>query len=293
MHQHDNRRLPAGRKAELAAYVDESKQVTVAQLADYFDVSADTVRRDLQELHDEGLVIRTHGGAVSVRAAGAPEKRLDDRLKLHADAKDRIGALAATLVADDSVLMLNAGTTTLAAVRHLRNHRNLTVATNNLRIPTEIQPEVLRDFYMFGGAVRLRSQATVGAVTFQVHGSRDLQLQCDLAIVSVGAVSTEVGYSTSNVSEAVMMGEMMDRATRVAVLADSSKFGKPLFAQIAELGRATYLVTDKEPSPDLKGALDAAGVEIMVADQPATIDEKEDRRTPSRIAGSLHPGRCS
>jgi DeoR/GlpR family transcriptional regulator of sugar metabolism len=266
--EHRRQRLPAGRRAELAAYVAQSQQVTVAQLAERFDVSPDTVRRDLQELHQDGLVVRTHGGAVSVRAS-ANERRLDDRLRLHTEAKDRIGALAATLVADSSVIMLNAGTTTLAVVRHLRDHRNLTVATNNLRIPTEISPDILRDFYIFGGAVRLRGQATVGAVRFQSQSGRDLQLQCDLAIVSVGAVSGDVGYSTSNVSEAVMMGEMMDRATRVAVLADSSKFGEPLFAQVAELGRATYLVTEKQPPTDLADALRAAGVQILVADEPS------------------------
>lgn len=277
-------RLPAGRRAELAAYVSESHQVTVAQLADHFEVSADTVRRDLQELHDDGLVVRTHGGAVSVRGGAGIERRLDDRLRLHTGAKDRIGKCAAGLVADDSVVMLNAGTTTLAVVRHLREHRNLTVATNNLRIPSEISPEILRDFYIFGGAVRLRGQATVGAVTFQSPNGRDLQLQCDLVLISVGAVSAEVGYSTSNVAEAVMMGEMMDRATRVAILADSSKFGGPLFAQIAQLDRATYLITERPPPEELDQALRRSGVEVLVADQPAEGEVEgaaavDDRRT--------------
>lgn len=257
--------LPAGRKAELAAYVSETQHVTVSQLAEKFGVSVDTIRRDLQELHDDGQLIRTRGGAMSVRAT-AMERQIDDRLRLNTAAKDRIGALTATLVQDGSVLMLNAGTTMLSVVRHLRGHRNLTVATNNLRIPNEISPDVLRDFYIFGGMVRLRGQATIGAVTFQLPNGRDLRLQCDLAVISVGSVSPDVGYSTSSVSEAVMMGEMMDCASRVAVLADSSKFGEPLFAQIAELSRADYLVTEAAPPDDLARALKDAGVEVLVAD---------------------------
>ncbi len=259
-------RLPAGRKAKLVAYVAEAEQVTVAQLAERFDVSTDTVRRDLQQLHDEGLVVRTHGGAVSVTAIASTEKKLDVRMQIHTDAKDRIGALAATLIPDNSVVMINAGTTALAVVRHLGNHRNLTIATNNLRIPTEISPSILRDFYLFGGAVRLSGQSTVGPVSFQLGGGRDMQLRCDLAIVSVGAVSPGIGYSTSNLSEAVMMGEMMQRASRVVILADSSKFIDPLFAQIAELDRADYLVTEAEPPEELAEALHAAGVEVLVAD---------------------------
>jgi DeoR family fructose operon transcriptional repressor len=263
-------RLPAGRKANLVAYVSEAEQVTVAQLAERFDVSTDTVRRDLQQLHDEGLVVRTHGGAVSVAAIASTEKKLDVRMQIHTDAKDRIGALTATLIADNSVVMINAGTTALAVVRHLNNHRDLTIATNNLRIPTEISPKILRDFYLFGGAVRLGGQSTVGPVSFQLGGGRDMQLRCDLAIVSVGAVSVGVGYSTSNLSEAVMMGEMMQRAARVVILADSSKFSDPLFAQIAELDRADFLVTEAEPPEDLAEALRQAEVEVLVAKTPST-----------------------
>ena len=96
-----------------------------------------------------------------------------------------------------------------------------------------------------------------------------MQLRCDIAIVSVGAVSAGVGYSTSNLSEAVMMGEMMQRATRVVILADSSKFSDPLFAQIAELDRADFLVTEAEPPEDLAEALRQAEVEVLVASASA------------------------
>ncbi|HEV7184929.1 MAG TPA: DeoR/GlpR family DNA-binding transcription regulator [Leifsonia sp.] len=267
-------RLPAGRKADLVAYVAEAEQVTVAELAERFDVSPDTVRRDLHQLHNEGLVVRTHGGAVSVNAVAGAEKRLDVRLKLHADEKERIGALAATLVSSNSVLMLNAGTTTLSVVRHLSEQRDLTIATNNLRIATEISPKSVRDLYVFGGAVRFAGQATVGPVSLQDPGGRDLQLRCDLALISVGAVSAKGGYSTSNLSEAVMMGDMMERATRVAILADSSKFTEPLFAQIAELDRADFLVTDAEPPEDVVIALERAGVEILVAPAPDPVERR-------------------
>jgi DeoR family fructose operon transcriptional repressor len=276
-------RLPAGRKAELVAYVSEAEQATVAQIAERFGVSTDTVRRDLQQLHDEGLVIRTHGGAVSVDAVAATEMKLDVRLQLHIDAKERIGALAATLVSDNSVIMLNAGTTPLAVVRHLTKRRGLTIATNNLRIPSEISSKIVRDFYLFGGAVRLVGQATVGPVSFQLSGGRDMQLRCDLAMISVGSVSEGAGYSTSNLSEAVMMGEMMDRASQVVVLADSSKFGDPLFAQVADLSRADYLVTEAEPPRELAEALRRAGVKVLVADS-ASAAENGPAAVPGDVA---------
>jgi DeoR family fructose operon transcriptional repressor len=212
---------------------------------------------------------------VSLSAIVATEKKLDVRMQLHTAAKETIGALAATLVKNGSVVMINAGTTTLSLARHLRDHRELTIATNNLRIPAEISPKAISDLYLFGGSVRLGGQSTIGPVSFQFPGTTgNLELRCDLALISVGAVSAEGGYSTSNVAEAVMMGDMISRASRVAILADSSKFGRPLFAQVADLGRADYLVTDSAPPADLAVALQRQGVRVIL---------------PSREAGSSLP----
>lgn len=256
-------RLPAGRKAEIASYIAEVDQVTVATLSSRLGVSADTIRRDLDQLDADGVLVRTHGGAVSRSAMIATEKKLDVRMQLHTSAKEKIGSLAATLVENASVIMMNAGTTSLALARHLHNHRELTIATNNLRIPTEVSPKAVNDLYIFGGAVRFAGQSTIGPVSFRVAGrNTDLELRCDLALISVGAVSVD-GFSTSNVAEAVMMGEMISRASRVAILADSSKFGRPLFARVAELDTADYLVTDSEPPAEIAAALQRSGVKVL------------------------------
>lgn len=257
------RRLPAGRKAELAAYVAELGQVTVARLAARFDVSADTIRRDLDQLDSDGVLIRTHGGAVSLSASPRPDTGLDVRARIQASAKDTIGALAASLIPDGASLLINAGTTTLALTRHLHDHRDLTIATNSLAIPAEIAPKIFRDLYVFGGVVRLSAQATVGPVAFPVMPGGEVDIRCDFALISVGAVSHDRGFSTSNAGEAAMMSEMMARADEVIVLVDSTKFGRRLFAQVAELGRADRLVTDAAPPVDLYEALQSAGVEIL------------------------------
>jgi DeoR family fructose operon transcriptional repressor len=258
-----SRRLPAGRKAELTAYVTELGEVTVARLAERFEVSADTIRRDLDQLDSDGVLIRTHGGAVSLSASPRPDTGLDVRARMQAAAKDTIGALATRLIPDGASLLINAGTTTLALTRHLRDHRDLTIATNSLGVPAEIAPKAFRDLYVFGGVVRVSAQATVGPVTFPVLLGGDADIHCDFALISVGAVSHDRGFSTSNAGEAAMMSQMMARADEVIVLADSSKFGRRLFAQVAELGRADRLVTEAAPPEDLDEALRAAGVEVM------------------------------
>ncbi|MEV4641292.1 DeoR/GlpR family DNA-binding transcription regulator [Actinoplanes sp. NPDC049548] len=257
------RHLPAGRKAQLAAYVAEAGQVTVGELADRFGVSIDTVRRDLDQLSAEGVLVRTYGGAVSLATISRTDRAVDQRLTIQEQEKEKIAALAAALVQDGSTIMINGGTTTLALARELRRHRDLTVATNNLLVPGALAPTAIRDIYLFGGAVRSLTLATVGPVSFRVTGGADLDISCDLALIGVGAVAEDAGYTTSNLAEAAMMKEMISRATRVAILADSSKFGRRLFAQVSDLSSADYLVTDAAPPPGLRKALAANNVELI------------------------------
>ncbi|WP_433529410.1 DeoR/GlpR family DNA-binding transcription regulator [Micromonospora sp. CA-263727] len=257
------RHLPAGRKAQLAAYVADTGQVTVSELAERFGVSIDTVRRDLDQLSADGVLVRTYGGAVSLSTVFRTDRAVDQRLTLQEQEKEKIAVLAAALVQDSSTIMINGGTTTLAVARNLGQHRDLTVATNNLLVPGALPPTAIRDIYVFGGAVRTLTLATIGPVSFRANGGAELDISCDLALIGVGAVAADAGYTTSNLAEAAMMQEMISRAARVAILADSSKFGRRLFAQVSELGSADYLITDTPPPADLRDALAANEVQVI------------------------------
>jgi DeoR family fructose operon transcriptional repressor len=270
----ESTQLPASRKAAIVALVGDLGQVTVQALAERLGVSNDTIRRDLDQLDGEGLVMRTRGGAVDPTRMPRMDPGLNTRIQVQPAAKERIGAIAAGLVTDGDVLIINAGTTALAVARHLREHRGLTIATNNLRLATEISPKCFRDLYVFGGDVRYAAQATIGPVAFPVSmGGREMDIRCDLAIVTVGGVAADGGYSTSNLAEAAMMREMLKRSGRVAILADSSKFGRRLFAQIADLDAADYFVTDKEPPADLAAALRRSHVEVLWSPLPERREE--------------------
>jgi DeoR family transcriptional regulator, fructose operon transcriptional repressor len=264
------RHLPAGRKAQLAAYVAETGQVTVGALAERFGVSIDTVRRDLDQLSADGVLVRTYGGAVSLSTVSRVDRAVDVRLNMQEREKEKIAALAASLVEDGSTIMINGGTTTLAVARNLRNHRDLTVATNNLLVPPALPPNAVHEVYVFGGAVRSVTLATIGPVSFRVAGGSELDISCDLALIGVGAISPVAGYTTSNLAEAAMMREMISRAAQVAIVADSSKFGRRLFAQVSELGSANYLVTDATPPPELMDALTENAVQVITPELSAT-----------------------
>ena len=257
--------LPGRRRTLLTEFIDSHGQATVVELADAFSVSTDTVRRDLDWLAKHGAVSRTYGGAVTVAGLASTDTSFSDRSSSHVDEKQHIASAAADRIADGATLILNGGTTTPAVARAPGVRRNLTIVTNNLRVPAAVPPAAVRDVYLLGGSCRLVSHVTIGPVTFP--GTEGIS--ADVAVIGVGGVAARAGFTTTNLQEAQMMAEMIASAQRTIVVADSSKFGRSAFAHIVRLESVGMLITDRRPDPELLDALSAAQVEIAVADGPA------------------------
>jgi DeoR/GlpR family transcriptional regulator of sugar metabolism len=253
--------LPSRRRAELVRLVRSRRQVTVSELATLFDVSLDTIRRDLDLLAERGLLTRTHGGAVPLDELAMHDTPFAERLNAHKVAKTRIGHAAAALVSDGETLIINGGSTTRAFAGELAGRRNLTVVTNNLSVPAMLSGDAVRDVYVLGGQYRPESQVTIGEVRFApVSG-----ISVDTAVIGVGGITAHAGLSTTLLAEAVMIAAMIRAASRTIVVADASKFGHNAFAHIVPLARIHMLVTDAKPDPELGTALAEAGVEVLVS----------------------------
>lgn len=252
--------LPAQRRAKLVEFVQDRGHATVSELAEGFAVSMDTIRRDLDYLADRRLLARTHGGAMRPGVLAAADTSFDSRANEHRRAKEAIGVAAAQHISDGETLIINGGTTTLAVARALSAKRDLTVISNNLRIPAELPVGAVRDLYIIGGTCRVASNVTIGPVAFP--GSDGIS--ADAGVIGVGGVSASGGLSTTNLPEAQMMRQMIDACARVIVVADSSKFGRSAFVHICGLDRMSMLVTDAQPHPDLAAALDQAEVEVVL-----------------------------
>lgn len=256
-------RLPASRKADVLEYTAMAGRATVAELVTQFEVSADTIRRDLDQLDAEGLIVRTHGGAMAKPLVPRPDTGLDVRMELNSQAKDAIGRLAAKLIPDEATVLVNAGTTTLALARHLRKHKRLRIVTNSLRLPTELDPDAVQDVYLLGGEVYLRSQSTVGPVAMQTRENGEtLNFHCDVGVFAVAAVSPIGGFSVGTFAEAEMIRDMMHHSSKVIVLADSSKLNQRMLAQICDFSMIDHFVTDKTPGTTIMHAMENAGVSI-------------------------------
>lgn len=256
--------LPARRRADLLRFIRERGQATVAELAETFAVSPDTVRRDLEQLATEGVVTRTHGGAVPQDLA-ALDTPLLTRREEQSGEKERIAEAAAACVSDGQTVIVNGGTTTLATAAKLTGRTDLTIVTNNLLLPQALPDGVVRDVYVVGGAVRMRSLVTTGRLRLgDGEGVASHGVSGDLAIVGARAISREGMLGTSDLREAQITLEMIHAARRVVVLADSSKFERNAFAHICGPAEFDVFITDAPLPAEAARAFEAADVEVVV-----------------------------
>ena len=252
--------LPAKRRSDIARLAKQLGQITVTDMSARFEVSLDTIRRDLDILADQGLILRTHGGAVPSESMAAADSPFEQRISARQDAKERIGRAAAKLVAPGETLIVNGGSTAVAFAASLGDLTRLTIVTNNLGLPSAFPASAVANLYLLGGEIRSGAHITLGPVGF--IGTR--QIAADTAVIGIGGI-TEDGCSTSRIEEASMIAAMIAAARRTIVIADSAKFGRTGFAVIAPLDQIDVLVTDVEPSGKLREALDAAGVRLVIA----------------------------
>jgi len=253
--------LPAKRHLELVELIRARGQMTVNELSSHFGVSGDTVRRDLDLLANQGLLKRTHGGAVAMDNLVHQDSTFMQRMSTRVPAKRRIARAASQLIGDGETLLLNGGSTTRLFAAELSRKRNLTIVTNNLTIPTTLAAECVREVYVLGGQYKGDAQVTIGPVGFVSAGS----ITVDSAVIGIGGITIKEGLTTTVLEEASVILAMINAARRTIVLADASKLGHSTFAQIASLERIGTLVTDEEPPSDLAQALKEAGVELIIA----------------------------
>ena len=253
--------LPAKRHAELLQLLLSRGQMSVRELAAYFEISDDTVRRDLDLLASQGLLTRTHGGAVAITALVHRDSTFMQRMGTRTQEKKRIADAAIELIEDGETLLINGGSTTRLFAAQLRR-RNITVVTNNLSVPGTLPAEVARDVYILGGHYKEDAQVTIGPVV-----ASGVPISVDTAIIGVGGITTREGLTTTVLEEASMIASMIAVARRTIVLADASKLGKCSFAQIGPLSSMQILISDSAPDQELTKALPEAGVQLILAPQ--------------------------
>lgn len=233
--------------------------VDVAAVAGELGVSTTTIRRDLRLLEQQRLLNRTHGGAVAHGVLY--ELPLRYKSARHQEAKRRIAAAAAERVAERTAIGLTGGTTTTEVARALVS-RHLTVVTNALNIGAELAVRPNLKLVLTGGVARAESYELVGPLADATLAG----LHLDVAFVGVDGIDPKAGLTTHHEVEAHTNLTLIERASRVIVVADSSKIGRIAFARICTLDQVDELITDRagEPDPRLLEAIEQAGVQVTL-----------------------------
>ncbi|MEC3974847.1 DeoR/GlpR family DNA-binding transcription regulator [Amycolatopsis sp. H20-H5] len=254
------------RLSTLLDLLGQREKLDVEDVAEELDVSAATIRRDLDHLAEQQLLTRTRGGAVANDFAY--DLPLRYKTARNAPEKQRISAAAAALIERGMAVGLNGGTTTTGVARALamrtdlasRNEEpGLTVVTNALNIANELTVRPNVKIVVTGGVARPQSFELSGPLATRVLG----ELTMDVLVLGVDAIDATLGASAHHEGEASINRLMADRAQRVIAVADSSKLGRRAFAQICPIDRVETLVTDTDADPAAVQAFEAAGVTVL------------------------------
>ena len=252
----------AERQHAIVDLIKRRGRMSVSDLSQQFSVTTETVRRDLSSLENLRLVRRVHGGAIAADAITVIEAGLSDRDLSHPEEKDRIAAAAVEqLPIGDATILMDAGSTTVRLSELFPLDRRLTVVTHSVTIALRLAAQPGLEVHMLPGRVRRTTLAAVGTETVAALE----QIRVDVAFVGTNGISVRHGLSTPDRTEAAVKSALVASAHRVVVLADSSKIGVERTVRFATLADVDTLVTDDGITKADRTALEAAGVEVVVA----------------------------
>lgn len=227
--------IPEERKQSILQYINEHKSAKVSELMEMFDASEATIRRDLTEMDNRGLINKVHGGAFALEERVSTDYRVSERDDKHRDEKIAIGKYAASLISDNDIVFLDAGTTTEHIIDYVTAN-NVTFVTN---APAHANKLASMGYtvYMTGGKLKETTEALVGSVAYE-NVSR---YQFSVVFVGTNAVNHNAGFTTPDPEEA-MIKECAIRHTGVPyVLCDHTKFGVTSAVTFASFGDACVI----------------------------------------------------
>lgn len=252
------RSLAPRRHGEILRRLAADGTVGITELADFFDVSRQTIRRDLKLLADRGQLDLVHGGATLFEPT---EAAFTARREENADAKAAIGRAAADLVRDGMVVFLDSGTTTLAAAHALLERKNLTICTTSLSIALLMCRQSLTRVHMLGGEIDRDEEASIGVDALEAIN----HFRVDVAFLGGGGLSPDGEVTDFTRNGAEQRSRMVATAGKAYFLLDSSKFGRLTPLRIPRFEVAAGVVVDRRPPEAICEALQRKGPALIIA----------------------------
>lgn len=247
------------RQEKILEYINEKQHVKTQELADLFQASVVTIRNDISELASRGLVIKTHGGALCCQHSPNMEIPSVIRLQENIESKQVIAEVAAAMIEDGDVIILDSGSTTLEIAKRI-HAQNVTVLTNDIKIASVLAERGGISVMVTGGTLLPAVYTLVGAQALELFTTvrvKKLFLGCD-------AVDFEWGISNRTFEEIQVKTAMMNAAQEVIAVVDCSKFNRQVFAQLCGMEAINTFITDRISASD-RERLESLGVRVMSA----------------------------
>ncbi len=230
------------RREEILHILENENRVMIVDLCNKFNTSSVTIRKDLALLEQEGLLKRTHGGAIKNKSL-FPGLALNEKEKLHLDEKMRIAKEAAKLISEGDTIIIDSGSTTTLLAKEIKNIKGITVITNAINIASDLfQSDI--EVILTGGVLQKETSTLIGPLADEVLQ----KISAGKLFHGVDGIDFEVGLTTPNIVEAKTSRTMMDVAGEKILLVDSSKFGRRSLGVISKIKDIDKIITTKKLS---------------------------------------------
>lgn len=247
------------RQLRIVEMVSKQGFLTIEALARHFDVTVQTIRRDVNMLATEGRLSRYRGGAGL--ASSIENMEYERRQIVNLEAKQRIAANVATDVPDHASLFINIGTTTEQAARALLAHRELKVITNNINVAKILSENLNFSIAIAGGKVRNRDGAVTGQPTVEMFD----QYRVDIGIIGISSIDADGSLFDFDPDEVLCAKAIIRNSRRVFLLADHSKFGRPALVKVGHISEISTLYTNAAPPERMAKIMKEAGIALKVS----------------------------
>ncbi|MCB2352879.1 DeoR/GlpR family DNA-binding transcription regulator [Clostridium estertheticum] len=250
--------LPIERLEIIKQTALSEKKLYVSKLSEKFDVTEETIRRDLEKLEQQGLVTRSYGGAILNTQITNEDIPFYKRSKTDMGEKIYIASKAIEFIKEDSTIMADCSSTVLEVLKLIKDRSDITVITNSVEVLSELNQSEL-NIISTGGGVKQRSLSLQGPIT----QSTIRKYSVDLAFVSCKGMDIKKGILDSNEEEAEIKNTMIKQASKVILLIDHSKYDKTSFVKLFDYENIDYIITDKEPREEWLKLLHSNNIEII------------------------------
>jgi DeoR/GlpR family transcriptional regulator of sugar metabolism len=247
------------RRGEILKVLEQKGRVLAKDLADQFNISIDSIRRDLSIMEEQGLLKRTHGGAIPVTSVRkmprSPDKRFGEgSVYQNAIAKKAVGYIKA-----NQTVFIGGASVHYVLLKHLPKDISFTVLTNSLEIAYALRGSRNIETYLIGGNVK-----SSGNITDALANEFARHFTVDLCFATGGALSVK-GLSTATPEVAVFYKTVYDHSKKLVALVEHTKVSQDMFSMMYPLGKLDVVITDEETDKEKVEALKAGGVEVLVA----------------------------